>query len=571
MEQRKISEKDARRLRVLRLVVWLLSAVSAGLVVLGLLTPHAWRTAMVHAVAASIYASVPLLARRAPLSAMLATYLCGYAQCALVIGLSGTGGGVSLAFLGAVAVALTIFGTQRILLVAVLGLVAGVLMVVLEALVPHNTGLHGPAQLFLGSYVPMVAGSIALLTATVYYAVRIGERAEEALERDNAIIQDKTRQLEVANRHKSHLIASASHDLRQPLHALNLFVARLRDEPDAAERGRLVGRIDAAVGSMNELFGSLLDMTRLDAGIVEPSPSRIPVQRLLDRIETTFGEAARRKGLGLRLVPSRAWVASDPILLERILLNLVANAVRYTERGGVVVGCRHRGAMLRIDVCDTGPGIPADQRQRIFAEFYQLERSGAAQREGLGLGLAIVDRLCHLLGHRVEVGSHLGRGSRFSVTVPLAVRPEAESGEPAPAPPLIDPARGKRIVVIDDDALVRDGMRGILQGWGCEVETAASGAAALARLAADGARPDLIISDSRLADGEAGVDAIERLRAAAGVPIPALVITGDTAPERLREASAAGFPLLHKPVSPMALRTTLNRLLKVSSPRTGAA
>jgi signal transduction histidine kinase/CheY-like chemotaxis protein len=448
-----------------------------------------------------------------------------------------------------------------------------VLVIVLEGVAPYNTGVHNPTRLFFGSFVPVTLATTTAFMVTVYYALRTAERAEEALARDNEIIQDKTRQLENANKEKSHLIASASHDLRQPLHALNLFVARLRDEPEPAERSRLVARIDASVASMNELFESLLDMTKLDAGIVEPSTTKLPIQRLLDRIETTFAEAAHKKGLRLRVVESGAWVESDPILLERILLNLVSNAVRYTEKGGVVVGCRRRGGdTLRIDVCDTGSGIPEDQRRRIFGEFYQLARSDAVRREGLGLGLAIVDRLCRLLAHRVEVDSHPGRGSRFSVSAPVAqARTEIEML--APASPLADPARGKRIFVIDDDALVLDGMRGILQGWGCEVETAVSGDAALSRLAEAGARPDLIISDSRLADGETGLDAIARLRAAAGAPIPAFIITGDTAPERLREASAGGFSLLHKPVSPMALRTTLNRLLRApaASQRSSAA
>jgi CheY-like chemotaxis protein/anti-sigma regulatory factor (Ser/Thr protein kinase) len=298
------------------------------------------------------------------------------------------------------------------------------------------------------------------------------------------------------------------------------------------------------------------------------------VQRLLGRIETTFAEAARKKGLRLRVVANRAWVASDPILLERILLNLVANAVRYTGKGGVTVGCRRHGGTLRIDVCDTGPGIPEDQRATIFGEFYQLAQPGVGAREGLGLGLAIVDRLCRLLGHRVEVDARLGRGSRFSVTVPLAAaQPAGGAGIDgrAQALPPIDPVRGKRILVVDDDALVLDGMRDILEGWGCEVETAASGAAALARLEEDGARPDLVISDTRLAAGQSGIEAIEGLRAAAGEAIPALVITGDTAPERLREASAGGFPLLHKPVSPMALRAALNRLLRAPQPPAVAA
>jgi signal transduction histidine kinase/CheY-like chemotaxis protein len=385
-----------------------------------------------------------------------------------------------------------------------------------------------------------------------------------------AEIEDKGRQLEIANKYKSHFLASASHDLRQPLHALNLFVAQLRDESNPAERSRLVSRIDAAVGSMNELFEALLDMTKLEAGILKPNPTAIPVKRLLDRIETTFADAARKKGLRLRVVASDAWVSSDPILLERIMLNLVSNAVCYTERGGVVVGCRHRGPELRIDICDTGAGIPADERQRIFGEFYQLSGLASDRSGGFGLGLAIVDRLGRLLGHRVELESSPGRGSRFSVSVPLAAQPRTAE-MPAPLAAIADPARGKRVIVIDDDALVLDGMRGILQSWGCQVQTAASGDAALAGLAKDGGSPDLIISDSRLADGESGVETIERLRAAVGAPVPAFVITGDTAPERLREARAGGFLLLHKPVSPMALRTTLNRLLKAHDTRVASS
>jgi signal transduction histidine kinase len=378
--------------------------------------------------------------------------------------------------------------------------------------------------------------------------------------------QEKTRQLEVANKYKSHFLASASHDLRQPLHALNLFVAQLQGEANPAERSRLVGRIDAAVGSMNELFEALLDMTKLEAGILKTNLAELPIARLLERIETTFADAARKKGLGLRVVGSDAWVSSDPILLERLLLNLVSNAVRYTEKGGVVVGCRRRGNQLRIDVCDTGAGIPEDQRNHIFGEFYQLSGANADRREGIGLGLTIVDRLGRLLGHPVELDSRPGRGSRFSVSVPLASQSYMAAAMQAHSPAISDPARGKRIIVIDDDALVLDGMRGILQSWGCQVETAASGDAALATLSANGGKPDLIISDFRLADGATGIEAIERLRAAAGAPIPAFVITGDTAPEHLREASANGFHLLHKPVSPMALRTTLNRLLKASDP-----
>ena len=377
-------------------------------------------------------------------------------------------------------------------------------------------------------------------------------------------LQEKSRQLGIANLAKSRFLAAASHDLRQPLHALNLFVAQLRGEEDPTERGQLIARIDAAVSAMNELFEALLDMSRLDAGVLEPNLTEFPIERLLKRIETTFTEAAREKDLRLRVVLSSAWVRSDSILLERIVLNLVSNAVRYTPHGGVVIGCRHRGNRLRIDVRDSGPGIPIDQQRHIFDEFYQIGSRQPDRRGGLGLGLSIVDRLGQLLGHQIELASRLGKGSCFSISVPLVAARRATAEAVEPPATVADPAKGRLIVVIDDDALVLDGMRGILQSWGCRVVTGASDTAALAQLAQERGRPDLIISDFRLANGRTGIEAIEHLRDALDAAIPAFLISGDTGPERLREASASGYHLVHKPVPPMALRTTLNRLLKAN-------
>jgi CheY-like chemotaxis protein len=259
--------------------------------------------------------------------------------------------------------------------------------------------------------------------------------------------------------------------------------------------------------------------------------------------------------------PTTAWIASDTVLIERVLLNLVSNAVRYTSRGGVLVGCRKRGGMLRIEVYDTGRGIPESQREKIFGEFYQVAEVEQESRGGLGLGLAIVERLCRLLDHPLELTSTVGRGSRFAVLVPLAT---AQADVAAPAPPITaDTPSGKLVLVVDDDALVRDGMRGLLHGWGCNVVTAASEDAAVAGLI--GRPPDLIISDSRLADGVAGIDVIARLRASFGTAIPAFLISGDTGPDRLREARASGHHLLHKPVHPMMLRAMLGQLLKAGS------
>jgi signal transduction histidine kinase/CheY-like chemotaxis protein len=375
-------------------------------------------------------------------------------------------------------------------------------------------------------------------------------------------IQEKSRQLEFANAFKSRFLAAASHDLRQPLHALNLFVAQLAEDDDHANQAPLVGRIQASVSSMNELFNALLDIAKLEAGILESNISEFPVNPLLRRIETTFAQAARTKRLRLTVVPSALWIRSDFILLERILLNFVSNAVRYTLHGGVVVGCRTHGEHVRIEVWDTGEGIPKDQHENIFREFYQLAANEPRRKGGLGLGLAIVQRLALLLDHEIQLSSRPGQGSRFSVTVPrAAVRPE----EPEPGEAEIlagNPTHGKLVLVVDDDELVLEAMRGILGGWGCDVVTAASLGTALEALSEVKRQPDLIISDYRLADGHSGIDTIRNIQRVIAVPVPAFLISGDTAPEPLREARSKGYYMLHKPVEPIKLRATVNRLLK---------
>jgi signal transduction histidine kinase len=369
-------------------------------------------------------------------------------------------------------------------------------------------------------------------------------------------VDEKGRQLELANLAKSRFLAAASHDLRQPLHALGLFVAQLRGTAETADRHQVISRVEAAVTAMNELFNDLLDISKLDAGILTPNPIPFPIQHLLERIETNFAGPAREKGLELRVVSSSAWVQSDAILLERILLNLVSNAVRYTRKGAVLVGCRKRGGARWIEVCDTGPGVPEDQQQSIFGEFYQLSGTERARQAGLGLGLAIVDRLCRLLDHRIELTSVVGKGSRFAVLVPAAAPQEI----PAPAAQAVpDVIRGKLIVVVDDDTLILDGMRGLLREWGCEVVTASSEQEAVVGLGQK--RPDLIISDYRLAGGLTGIEVVERLRHICGTAVPAFLISGDTAPDRLREARAGGLHLLHKPVPSITLRAMLSELL----------
>ncbi len=374
-------------------------------------------------------------------------------------------------------------------------------------------------------------------------------------------VEERTHALELANRAKSRFLATASHDLRQPLHALGLFVAQLRERMRADERRRVIDQIEAALSAMNELFNALLDISKLDAGALTPQRSDFPVAQLLRRIETTFAGAAREKGLSLRVVSNTAWIRSDSLLLERIVANLVSNAVRYTAKGGVIIGCRKRGDTLRIEVWDTGAGIPADQRQNIFSEFYRLSAADRDHRGGLGLGLAIVDRLGRLLDHPIDLASTPGKGSRFAVTVPVVAARAEPVKPPAPARPRAHVGDARLVAVIDDDPLVLEGMGGLIRSWGCRVVTGNTDSAVLERLAEHNEMPDAIISDYHLRDGATGIEAISRLRGALAMAVPAFLMSGDTDPQTLNDARANGYLLLHKPVEPMALRATLAQVL----------
>jgi signal transduction histidine kinase len=407
--------------------------------------------------------------------------------------------------------------------------------------------------------------------------VEVRKKAEERLRRAQIGLErkvaERTQQLELANAAKSRFLAMASHDLRQPLHALGLFVAQLRTPLKSGERTKTIEQIDATRKEMDQMFNSLLDISRLDAGILTPKITEFPIARLLQTIETRFDQATREKGLRLHVRRSDAWVRSDAMLLERILLNLVSNAVRYTLRGGIIVGCRRRGEMLRIEVWDTGPGIPEDQKQNIFGEFFQLSAPERNRHGGLGLGLAIVDRLRVLLNHQIDLASTVGRGSRFSILVPMADEC-VTSSEPVDSPdPEAFAVEGKVILVIADTPIVLEVTGGLLGNWGYSVLTAGSDEAALVRLAERQQRPDLIISDYHLANGKTGIRAIEQINAAFGSSIPAILISGDTAPEPLRDAKDRGYTLLHKPVDPMRLRAVMHEFFRDRDDRrdTGAA
>jgi signal transduction histidine kinase/ActR/RegA family two-component response regulator len=374
-------------------------------------------------------------------------------------------------------------------------------------------------------------------------------------------VEERTRELEAANLAKSRFLATASHDLRQPLHALGLFIAQLSGRKRADERKLLMTRIEAALTAMNELFNELLDVSKLDSGVMTTNFMHFPISQMLTRIDAMFAGAARENGLSMRIIPSDAWVRSDFILLERILTNLVSNAVRYTTAGRILVGCRKRDGRLHIQVWDTGVGIPQDQHKNIFVEFFRLDKHERETRSGLGLGLAIVDRLCRLLDHPIQLTSS-GRGSCFSVGVPMVSARAKTTAFALPAQSRFNMSNGKLVLVVDDDPLVLEGMRGLLSSWGCRVVTASSERAAIIELAAYDHPPDVIISDYHLRGGQTGIEVIAKLCSTLSASIPAFLMSGDINPAPLREARAAGYHLLHKPIDPMMLRAALTQIVR---------
>jgi len=364
---------------------------------------------------------------------------------------------------------------------------------------------------------------------------------------------------EQASRAKSHFLAAASHDLRQPLQALTLFNETLRRRDLPAPERAIVDDMTTSIGALDGLFNALLDVSRLDAGVVTSNVVTFPLAPLFQRIATEFGAVAEAKGLRLSAVPTRRYVVSDPILCERILRNLVVNSVRYTYSGGVVFGCRRAADGVRIEVHDTGIGIPADKHAAVFAEFYQVGNSQRDRTQGLGLGLAIVDRLAKLLGHRLTLRSEVGRGTTFTLELPIG-RPQ-DHRAPVPVDTAALHLDGVIALVIDDEPHILRGMQMLLETWHCVALVAPSVEAFLADNATRGAVPDIILSDYRLADGRSGVDAIASLREEFNRDIPAMVISGDIAADRLREAQTAGLTLMHKPIEPDRLLEAMAALL----------
>jgi two-component system, sensor histidine kinase len=386
------------------------------------------------------------------------------------------------------------------------------------------------------------------------------ERAKKEAERAKE-------EAELANRAKSQFLATASHDLRQPLQAIALFSEALRERIYYPEVRSIVDNINASVEALQSLFNELLDISRLEAGVVQAMPIHFRANQLFDKLRTDYTPTAREKGLRLRVVPSDLALFTDPILLERVVRNFVSNAVRYTDEGGaVIVGCRRqRDGKIRIEVRDNGVGIAQGEQQKIFEEFYQVENPERDRRKGFGLGLAIARGIENIINCKIKLRSAQGKGSIFSIAVPRGTPLAEPSAISSNIKKQVKNLRGAFVVVLEDDHTVREAMQMLLYDWGCEVIAEATVEEALARIREAARFPSLVIADYRLRGGLNGIEAITRIRALTKQSLPALLVTGDTGAERLREVRESGITLLHKPVVISQLSDTLSRLIAQSA------
>ncbi|MQR02642.1 ATP-binding response regulator [Glaciimonas soli] len=365
---------------------------------------------------------------------------------------------------------------------------------------------------------------------------------------------------EIANRAKSRFLAAASHDLRQPIHALHLFLGTLKNLELPIQAQRPLANVLRCTESIDEMFVSLLDVAKFDAGLIAPQISDFPVMTVLNRIRHECAPQASFKGVQLQVVPSSAWIKSDPLMVERILRNLVTNAIRYTSTGRILVGCRRRADhKLELAVYDTGVGIAQDQQEKIFDEFYKADIADLNQA-GLGLGLSIVDQLSKLLSAPLRLASSEGKGSMFSVTFTLSQLINVDHLSIQPLNNHVD-FQGCTILLIDDDAFILEATRGLLEQWGCIVIMAEDIKTAIQLLMQAPTLPNAMICDYRLRGKENGADAVTQIWEEFNTNIPALLITADTSPKRITQLKSTGLPVLHKPIRDDELKEALARLL----------
>ncbi len=388
---------------------------------------------------------------------------------------------------------------------------------------------------------------------------QVRRRTQELQQAMRSIEKAKT-QAEAASSLKSTFAASVGHDLLQPLNAARLALSALGEMQTGPDGGALIEQVDRCLVTLEDLIRTLLDLSKLDAGVMQPEIRSFELNDVMEPLTREFAHFAQKRGLKLKIFVTRSTVRSDPSMLRRILQNLLANALRYTSHGGVLVGVRRRGKNVLVQVCDTGPGVPEDRRDAIFQEFQRAHNDIPGQT-GFGLGLAIVRRFTQVLGHPVSLASRVGGGSTFSVLIPLS-----EEAPPPPAPPrqfVHYPNRiaGAKILVIENEPEVSEAMLLLLERWGCDVAVAVSGAEAVEKLRILSDPPQIVIADLHLNNGELGPEAIRAARGACGQEIPALLVTADHSPRAEEIARRERLEMLLKPVRPAELRSLLAFLL----------
>lgn len=448
------------------------------------------------------------------------------------------------------------------------------------ALVWHGDDLSLIVALLAGISVPAIVASAVNVQRTLRSSLELSlENVALRRESDgkNTLLEATLRDLRQretaleaarvdavrANAAKTRFLAAASHDLRQPIQALWLLFGALSARIRDARASALLDQIEDSIRATDSILNSLLDVSKLDAGVVRPTFESISLERLLTRLNAEFQPIAHESGNDLRVRAVHAVIRSDPAMLERMLRNIIANALRYTKNGRVLVGARRRADRIRIETYDTGPGIPPEELENIFLEFHQLGNPERDRRQGLGLGLAIVKRMSQLLDQPVDVRSVVGHGSRFSLTVPVSLDAAAARAPAGTASLPGDELRGRRVLVLDDDVSVLLAIQELLESWGCEVTAVATAedAATEVRAAGAGRSPELLIVDYRLRGQSSGLTAAAELVSSIGATVPTVILTGDTAPDRLHEAEKSGYLLLHKPVQPSKLRASLRQKL----------
>lgn len=414
--------------------------------------------------------------------------------------------------------------------------------------VMHGSHVHNISIVLMLLFIAVTILTTKLANNSVLQLIML--KSELAQEKNSA---------EAANVAKSKFLAAASHDLRQPLHALTLFVGVLKQRCKDSNLENLADNIRHSADSIEKLLNSLLDVSKLDAGIVKPDISQVDIYQLLSKLENEYTAIAQEKGLRFHVNSVHGFVSSDASLLETILRNLLSNAIRYTEQGEVSLDCQLDGDQIKILVADTGAGIPMEQQQAVFQEFYQLDNNRGEQTKGLGLGLSIVKRLAQLLSITIHLESQPNKGSTFSLILPFSETPslplaKENSGD------LYNGLEGMSTLIIDDDPMIREAMLALLGVWGVEGIVTESTAEAIGVLQQRQITPDMLIVDYELQNNELGTQSAQAILACCNKDIPVLVMTGSTEKERLLRLQSEGYIVMHKPLQPDKLLEFLQKV-----------